>query len=187
MDAEKCFHTVQLRDGQARLMGRITALLIILAIASGLSPVFAQSAASPNVSAGQGTTRAIIALPRALIAGRINAPRRAGVVAFVTLASAIDLLVILSFVSCLFGAAPDWRWRWLLLLLIPIGVGRATLDWTSGQIHFELIDVLAPSALFAFGHGMSPRSISMGFPLFAFLFWPLRAVWQEFRAAKPSN
>jgi hypothetical protein len=85
------------------------------------------------------------------------------------------------------GAVPDWRWRWLVLLLIPVGVGRATLDWMSGQIHFELLDILAPSALFVPGHGMTPRSVSMGFPLFAFLFWPLRTVWLELKAAQPAR
>ena len=130
---------------------------------------------------------ALVELPRELIAGRINAPRPAGVIAFVALASVIDLLVILSFVSCLLGAVPEWRWRWLLLLLIPVGFGRATLDWMSGQIHFELFGVLAPSALFAPGHGISPRSVSMGFPLFALLFWPLRSLWLEVGVCKPDH
>lgn len=168
-------------------MVKITSLLIILAIESGVPAAFSRVSANATASTERGTASVLVELPRALIAGRINAPRPVGVVAFVTLAAAIDLLVLFSFVSCIVGTVPDWRWRWLLLLLIPIGVGRATLDWMSGQIHLELLDFLAPSALFAPGHGMSPRTISMGFPLFAFLFWPLRSVWLEIKAAKPSR
>jgi hypothetical protein len=52
----------------------------------------------------------------------------------------------------------------------------------SGQIHFDLLGILAPSALFVPGPGISPRSVSMGFPLFALLFWPLRAAWLETKA-----
>jgi hypothetical protein len=168
-------------------MGKITALALILMIASGAPAASAQILSGQTVSVGHGATGALVELPRALIAGRIDAPRPAGVIAFVALASVIDVLVVLSFVSCLLGAVPDWRWRWLLLVLIPIGVGRATLDWMSGQIHFELLGVLAPSALFAPGHGISPRSVSMGFPLFALLFWPLRSLWLEIGAAKPND
>jgi hypothetical protein len=165
-------------------MGKFTTLLLLLMIASGALAVSAQVSSGQTISVRHGATGAPVELPQGLIAGRINAPRPMGVVAFVALASVIDLLVVLSFASCLLGAVPEWRWRWLLLVLIPIGVGRATLDWMSGQIHFELFGVLAPSALFARGHGLSPRSVSMGFPLFAFLFWPLRAVWLEGRATK---
>jgi hypothetical protein len=185
MDVARRFHTVQVRDEQAQFMVKITALLLILMIASG-API-AQISSTPIVPAEPGNMRALVQLPRALTAGHIDAPRPAGVIAFVTLATVIDLLVVLSFVTCICGAVPDWRWRWLLLVLIPIGVGRATLDWMSGQIHFELLGILAPSALFAPGHGLSPRSISMGFPLFALLFWPLRAVWLEFKSANSSR
>jgi len=166
-------------------MDKITALLFILLIALLVPSDFAQT--SPSSATGQRTTRALVELRRAWAGGRIVAPRPVGVVAFVTLATVIDLLVVLSFVSCIFGAVPDWRWRWLVLLLIPVGIGRATLDWMSGQIHFELLGMLAPSALFAPGHGMSPRSVSMGFPLFALLFWPLRSAWLEIKAAKPAR
>jgi hypothetical protein len=168
-------------------MGKITALVLILMIASGVSAASAQISSGQTIPAGHGVTGDLVELPRGLIAGRIDAPRPAGMIAFVALAFVIDLFVVFSFVSCLLGAVPDWRWRWLLLVLIPIGVGRATLDWMSGQIHFELLGVLAPSALFAPGHGISPRSVSMGFPLFALLFWPLRSLWLEIGATKPSN
>src|SRR5229473_3223826 len=155
MDAALRFHTVLLRDEQARCMGKITSLLMILMIASGVPahvPHFPSRQMSPA-----GATPASVELPRALTAVRITAPRPVGVVAFVALATVIDLLVVLSFVSCTFGAVPHWRWRWLLLLLIPIGVGRATLDWMSGQIHFDLFGIVAPSALFVPGQGISPR------------------------------
>jgi len=166
-------------------MDKITTLLLILLLALPIPSALAQT--SPSPATRQGTTRTLVELPRALTRGGITAPRPVGVVAFVMLAVVIDLLVVLSFVSCILGTIPDWRWRWLLLLVIPIGVGRATLDWMSGQIHFELLGMLAPSALFAPGHGMSPRSVSMGFPLFALLFWPLRAAWLEIKAAKPAR
>jgi hypothetical protein len=166
---------------QALLVGKLTSLLLILMIA--VPAACAQIPRSASVSVD--TTSAVAEPARALPTGHSTAQNRIGIIVFAALATAIDLLVIISFVSCLIDETPVWRWRWLLLVLIPIGVGRATLDLMSGQIHFELVDLLAPSALFARGMGISPRSISMGFPLFAFVFWPLRTVWLEVRTAKP--
>src|SRR5258706_12714928 len=102
MDAAHRFHTVQLRDEQARFMGKITSLLLILVIASGVPAHFTHFPSGPMSSAG--ATHAFVELPRAPTAGRITAPRPVGVVAFVALATVIDLLVILSLVSCIFGA-----------------------------------------------------------------------------------
>src|SRR5258708_35422458 len=101
MDAALRFHTVLWRDEQARVMGKITSLFMILMIASGV-PAHVPHFPSRQMSSAD-AARAPIELPRALTAAQITAPRPVGVVAFVALATAIDLLGDLSFVPCTFG------------------------------------------------------------------------------------
>ena len=111
-----------------------------------------------------------------------GAPKRVGRLSFALVAFAIDLFAAVSFIMCLCGPVPAWRWRWIVLLLIPLGVGRATLDWSTGMVLFQLLYIHVPSASFVPSAGLRPQSISMGFPLFAFVFWTLRASWLEERA-----
>src|SRR5258706_12380434 len=73
MDAAHRFHTVQLRDEQARFMGKITSLLLILMIASGVPAHFAHFPSGPMSSAG--APAAFVQLAPAPPARRITAPR----------------------------------------------------------------------------------------------------------------
>lgn len=154
-------------------MARLLAVLLCLSVL-GAHPAHASEPVRANHSqAGR----------VALFADEIpGAPKRVGRLSFALVAFAIDLFAAVSFIMCLCGPVPAWRWRWIVLLLIPLGVGRATLDWSTGMVLFQLLYIHVPSASFVPSAGLRPQSISMGFPLFAFIFWTLRASWLEERA-----
>jgi hypothetical protein len=159
-------------------MARLLAVFLCLSVL-GAQPALAaetvQASHAQTVQAGQ------VAL---FTTERPGAPKRVGRLAFALVAFVIDLFVVASFIRCLCGPVPAWRWRWIVLLLIPLGVGRAALEWSTGMILFQLLYIHVPSASFVPSAGLRPQSISMGFPLFAFIFWTLRASWLEDRATR---
>ena len=158
-------------------MARLIAILIVMMTLGG-QPAFARA------HANSGDLHVPNSGEVALFAGtHPDAPKPVGLIAFVIVAAGIDLFVVVSFVTCLLGPVPHWRWRWLALIVVPLGVGRATLNWTTGMVSFQLLYLHVPSASFSFAGSLEPQSISMGFPFFAFMFWMLRSVWLEHRMA----
>lgn len=152
-------------------MWRWIATLLVLTVVVA-HPALAAGAAAPATKAS-------------LFAGAYSlAPRPVGKIAFVIVAAVVDLFVLVSFISCLTRPVPRRRWRWLQLVLIPFGVGRATLSWLTGMVFFQLFDLHVPSATFSLAAGRVPNSISIGFPLFAFVFWTLRSSWHGERVAE---
>jgi len=154
-------------------MTRLIAILIVMMTLGG-QPAFAAVHATAGVLHVPNTGEV------ALFAGtHPDAPKPVGLIAFVIVAAGVDLFVFVSFVTCLLGPVPHWRWRWLALILLPLGIGRATLNWTTGMVFFQLLYLHVPSASFSLTGSLEPQSISMGFPFFAFMFWTLRSAWLE--------
>ena len=103
------------------------------------------------------------------------APKRVGRIAFAAVAAAVALFVLASLIVCLRGPARHWPF----LLAIPLGIGRAALDWKTGMVMLRLIHLQLPSASFSLAHGTTGLTISMGVPVFAFIFWAVRAAQPE--------
>ena len=65
---------------------------------------------------------------------------------------------------------PLWRRRWLWLLFISIGFGQASMNWTTGQLDFDLFSFDFLGARFMPPRIVGPWFLSVSLPLGAILF-----------------
>lgn len=93
-----------------------------------------------------------------------------GLTVFVALFTALTALV------ALFSYIPKRKWLWVIFILL--GFGQLSLNWTTGQVAYNLLAFQLFGATYA-QQFFGPVIISFGFPLGAILFWERRRGWRE--------
>ena len=88
-------------------------------------------------------------------------------------AGAAVLMYVFSVVSvyaCLF--TPMARRKWLWVIFVMLGFTSLNLNWTTGQLSYNLLTVAAPAAGAGTGFGFyTPWIVKIGLPLGAIVFW----------------
>ncbi len=94
---------------------------------------------------------------------------------------AIPIVCIVSFIACLMTPIPKRKWLWCLFTLL--GFGTFSMDWTSGQVAYQVISVqlLGAGAVQPYLYG--PWIFSFALPLGAIIFWTRRPEWLRAAAA----
>ncbi|MHC4619822.1 MAG: hypothetical protein ACYTEQ_18905 [Planctomycetota bacterium] len=95
---------------------------------------------------------------------------------YVVLLSAIviPVFVIWTVVLCV-RTKVDRKWLWIIFILI--GIGKLSLNWTTGRIDIHPVSFLIPGATVFRGGPYSAWVVSISFPLWAFLFlWKRRKI-----------
>lgn len=100
---------------------------------------------------------------------------------FLFTCAAIPLFILATLVVCIRTKLERRKWLWILFILV--GIVQFSLNWTTGQIGFRLVNfqLLGSGALAASVH--SPWILSFSLPVGAFMFWMKR---DQIRA-KPSS
>lgn len=88
--------------------------------------------------------------------------------AFLALAIALVIFTLVTLVACIRIRPMKRKWLWIVGILC--GIGKFGLNWTSGQIFFNVITVQLFSVS-AFSELYGPWMVSISFPIFAILFW----------------
>jgi hypothetical protein len=90
--------------------------------------------------------------------------------AMLILAIAAPLLVLYAFVLCFKARLGRSKWLWLVFILV--GVGKLTVNWTTGQLFFTPLAIqLIPSGIYALGYAPWMIYISLPIGAIAFLFY----------------
>jgi len=100
-------------------------------------------------------------------------------------AGAAALMYVFSIVSayaCLF--TPMARRKWLWVIFVMLGFMALNLNWTTGQLSYQLLTVFAPAAWIGTGSGFTPFIVQIGLPLGAIAFWLRRRALMEVPAQR---
>lgn len=99
-----------------------------------------------------------------------------GALHFGFLLAALSILLFIAWTAivCWRTKMPKRKWLWMIFVLL--GFGSLTLNWTSGEIAYQLI------AFVLFGVGFhqelyGPVLLQVGFPVGAIFFWLRRRKW----------
>jgi hypothetical protein len=93
---------------------------------------------------------------------------------FLFAAVSILLFIVWTAVVCWRTRIPKRKWLWMIFVLL--GFGSLTLNWTSGEVVYQLIAVV----LLGVGYRQEvygPVLLQIGFPVGAILFWLRRGKW----------
>lgn len=96
--------------------------------------------------------------------------------AFVTAAVLLALFTAVSAFVCATTPIPRRRWLWIVFVLL--GFGTLSLNWTTGEIGYQIVT----AHLFATGFLKplyGPMVLDIAFPLGAIIFWFKRRGWIE--------
>jgi hypothetical protein len=67
---------------------------------------------------------------------------------------------------------PMARRKWLWVIFAMLGFTSLNLNWTTGQLSYEFLTVIAPPARAGTGSGFyTPWNVQIGLPLGAIVFW----------------
>jgi hypothetical protein len=89
---------------------------------------------------------------------------------FAGAAALIWLFSVVSVYICLF--TPMARRKWLWVIFAMLGFTSLNLNWTTGQLGYEFLTVIAPPARAGTGSGFyTPWNVQIGLPLGAIVFW----------------
>jgi hypothetical protein len=92
----------------------------------------------------------------------------------------IALFTVTTAIVAFFTYIPKRKWLWIIFILI--GFGQFYLNWTTGQVAYNLLAFQLFGAAFS-QQFLGPVIISFGFPLGAILFWERRRGWREVKNA----
>lgn len=93
---------------------------------------------------------------------------------FLGLAILIPLFVIATAIVCWRTPIPHRKWLWRIFVLV--GISQFTLDWTSGSMGFQPLQINLLGAGFM-QQPYGPVILQLGIPLGAVLFWIRRRKW----------
>ena len=97
---------------------------------------------------------------------------------YLTLLSAIlvPIFILITLVVCIKTPIPRRKWLWIIFILG--GISTFSINWTTGEYGFNLIQYqLLGSGIFSAGE-YAPWIIVVGLPLGAILFWFKREKWR---------
>ena len=98
-----------------------------------------------------------------------------GSLAFLAIVVLIPLFMLMSLVFCLFSRIPM---KWLVAFACLIGIGNLSMNWTNGQIQFNLLSI----QLLGIGAGkispFSPWILVASMPLGAIGFWAVKLFYR---------
>jgi hypothetical protein len=116
-------------------------------------------------------TRSIEAVNAFTFAGK-----SVGHVLFLLATIAIATFSIATAVVCWRTAIPRRKWLWRIFVLFS--VGSLSLNWTTGELRYQIAEVLLFGAAFS-KLFYSPAMLKIGLPLGALIFWWRRCVWMK--------
>ncbi|CAM3112066.1 hypothetical protein [Rariglobus hedericola] len=101
--------------------------------------------------------------------------RHAGALHFLFLGAAtlVSLFILTTLVVCIKTKLPRRKWMWILFILV--GVVPFSINWTTGEVGFNLLSILFFGASGMAASPYSPWIISFAIPIGAILFWFRRA------------
>jgi hypothetical protein len=101
----------------------------------------------------------------------------------------LSLVVPLSIVGTLavWWRTPMPRRKWLWGIFIALGIGKCTLNWTTGQVGFELLRVLFLGAGFVKAGPYGPVVLSVAVPAGALIFLARRRKWLANMPLQPTS
>ena len=88
---------------------------------------------------------------------------------FLLLAVAIPIFIVVTFVVCLRTPIKKLKWLWAIFILI--GFVQCTINWSTGQVFYQLISFNLLGAGFFYGSQFGPVLLKVAFPLGAIIFW----------------
>jgi hypothetical protein len=88
----------------------------------------------------------------------------------------IPIFILITLVICIKTSIPRRKWLWIIFILG--GISTFSINWTTGEYGFRLIQYqLLGSGIYSAGE-YAPWIIVAGFPLGAILFWFKREKWR---------
>lgn len=89
---------------------------------------------------------------------------------FMALILAVSILLFTLYTAALcFGTVKEKKWRKSLFILC--GIGTIALNWTTGELGFDLLSIHIPVATLNKAGSVAPFILSMNFPLGALFYW----------------
>ena len=88
---------------------------------------------------------------------------------FLTLAVLTPLFIVVTFVFCLRTPIKKRKWLWSIFVLL--GFVQCTINWSTGEIFYQLISFNLLGAGFFYGNQFGPVMLKIAFPLGAIMFW----------------
>ena len=100
--------------------------------------------------------------------------RSAKFLIFLGVAILVPIFIIGTAIACWRTAIPRGKWWWRILVLL--GITNFTLNWTTGEIGFQLLSINILGAGFR-QELYGPMILQVGMPVAATLFWIWRRKW----------
>jgi hypothetical protein len=88
---------------------------------------------------------------------------------FLSLSVLIPLFIVITFIVCLRTPIKKRKWLWAIFILL--GFAQCTINWTSGEIFYQLLSFNIFGAGFFYGNKFGPVMLKVAFPLGAIIFW----------------
>ncbi len=89
--------------------------------------------------------------------------------AFLSLAVLIPIFIIVTFIVCLRTPIKKRKWLWAIFVLL--GFVQCTINWSTGQVAYQLLSFNILGAGFFYGNEFGPVMLKVAFPLGAIIFW----------------
>jgi hypothetical protein len=87
----------------------------------------------------------------------------------------VPLFIVAATISCIKTPIPKRKWLWVVFILF--GLARATLNWTDGNLNFNLLSFLMLGASFSKTSPYGPWFLSVSIPIGAIVFMLRRKEW----------
>lgn len=88
---------------------------------------------------------------------------------FLVLAVLVPLFIVVTFIFYLRTPIKKRKWLWAIFILL--GFAQCTINWSTGQVFYQLLSFNLLGAGFFYGNEFGPVMLKVAFPLGAIMFW----------------